>query len=324
MMKMMRSLLQRLKPDSTIHVTFRDNKAIEEQNTTIDESQQPPARYLVAYWGIRGLGAPLRMMLSAAKVNHTIVMYDCVEENEGGESKWSYKTYLTDKEWLKQEYDPFMNLPFVVDAQEGIVLAQSNACLAYLGRQLGMIGQTKAEECKCEELLCEVMDLRSPMIRFAYGENASEGAAERLIHQAKCNLDKFERHLQIKYNLSTVVASDAQTVEGQNETVCHLVGNTFTAPDFHLFEMLDQYDGLCKVYTSLAPHLWQCYPALKEFYANFAQLPDNQPYLCSFLHRLPYNSPIAAFASAPDRMRIERGQSAPWRKQGVVNLQYDY
>ena len=45
------------------------------------------------------------------------------------------------------------------------VVAQSNACMAFLGRRLGLWGTTEAEASACEAALCEAMDLRDMMVR---------------------------------------------------------------------------------------------------------------------------------------------------------------
>ena len=39
-------------------------------------------RFIVGYWSIRGLGAPIRMLLSAAQINHWVAMYDVKEKNK--------------------------------------------------------------------------------------------------------------------------------------------------------------------------------------------------------------------------------------------------
>ncbi len=53
-----------------------------------------------------------------------------------------------------KEKNPLVNLPYVVDGE--VVVSQTNACLAYLGRRLNLWGATPLEEAECEQLLCEV------------------------------------------------------------------------------------------------------------------------------------------------------------------------
>jgi len=52
-----------------------------------------------------------------------------------------------------------------------------------------------------------------------------------------------------------------------------LVGDSFTAPDFHLFEMVDQFDHLCRANPGLLPDFWSDLPHVRAFYTGFAQLP---------------------------------------------------
>ena len=60
-----------------------------------------------------------------------------------------------------------MNLPYIVDGD--VVVSQSNACLVYLGEKFGLLGATPRERIECEQLLCEVMDLRNAMVKEFYG-----------------------------------------------------------------------------------------------------------------------------------------------------------
>lgn len=144
--KAMAHLKDRLKPDSTYKVAYGDD---------LDSLENP--RYIIAYWSIRGLASPLRMMLTAAQVNHWVIFYDVKEIPDG---KWSKDSYLHDKSWLKEEYNPLMNLPFLVDCANDTVISQTNAIFTFLGRELNMLGSNSQDQTICEELLCEVMDIR--------------------------------------------------------------------------------------------------------------------------------------------------------------------
>ena len=74
--------------------------------------------------------------------------------------------------------NPLMNLPYIIDGD--VVVAQTNACFSYLGRKLGLWGSTEAEVVDCEQLLCELMDLRNQMVGFAYSPAGPEAAAALL------------------------------------------------------------------------------------------------------------------------------------------------
>lgn len=115
----------RLKPDSTYKIVY-------------DNTQQDDPRFILAYWSIRGLAAPLRMMLAAAEVNHWVVMYDVTEKEDG---KWGKDSCLADKEWLKEEYHPLMNLPFLVDCSTDCVIVQTNAIFFVFRTRVEHVGE---------------------------------------------------------------------------------------------------------------------------------------------------------------------------------------
>jgi hypothetical protein len=278
----------RLKPDTTIKVSFGG-------------SGEESPRFIIAYWSIRGLGAPLRMMLSAAQVNHWVVLYDVIEE---GESGWSNASYLADKKWLKDEFNALMNLPFLVDVENDRVICQTNAIFLFLGRELNFMGSSKQEQCKCEEILCELMDLRDAMVDFAYDTDSSKEKAINCYDSATNHLHKLELHLEREYKSSKMDA-------------CHLVGFKFTAPDFHFFELLDQYRGLCKTYD--LPLIFRDMPYVSQFFDCFQKLPENKAYLSSFLAMdLPYNNPYAKFGSDSKTLgQYVRGQNSSWLSKGV-------
>ena len=147
------------------------------------------------------------------------------------------------------------------------------------------MGSDEYEQSKCEEILCELMDLRNQMIEFAYQTDASLPEAQRCCDQAKVHFEKLEKHLE---HVCADLLKD-RTATGKGGGVCHLVGGTFSAPDFHLYELLDQYKGL-------------------------------SAYMASFCHmELPYNSCMAAFGSdCKTNGKFTRGQEAAWRKKGAI------
>jgi glutathione S-transferase len=219
--------------DSTITVRFNDD--------------QSTPRFGTAYWNIRGLGAPIRMMLCAAKLNFNVYLYDVLED---GEHSWKASYYADKATNLVPNYTPFMNLPCLVDEQEKVVVTQTNACMHYIGNVCGMMGQNPLEQSVCVQFLSEIYDLRTAMTDFAYGK--PDSAAESAISSGKTHFAKFEQHFKNK------------------EMKCFTVGNSMTAPDFHLFEMIDQFDLLCK--TTGSTDLLAEYPNVRSFYTEFSQL----------------------------------------------------
>lgn len=233
----------------------------------------------VGYWSIRGLGAPLRMMVMYA--NNTTqscvlkaINYDLKEKEGGG---WDGSEWFGKKQPLKEK-NPLMNLPYVQDGD--VLVSQSNACFQYLGEKLGLWGKSRADEIKCMELLCEVMDIRNAFTNFCYRDGDPKNVEGPLL-KSRC-WEKLELVLQTN-----------------KESGCFLVGNEATAPDFHLWEMLDQYERAAKWYKFEASSPLAVYPGLKEFYDSFASLKGNQKYLASALHKLPINNKMAHFGAMP-------------------------
>lgn len=75
----------RMKPDTTFKIFYGDH---------LEDLHNP--RFILGYWSIRGLGAPLRMMLSAAETNHWAVLYDMEEKEDGS---WGCESFMKDKVW---------------------------------------------------------------------------------------------------------------------------------------------------------------------------------------------------------------------------------
>ena len=70
------------------------------------------------------------------------VVYVVNDKPEGGQD---YSAWFAAKPPLK-ERNPLMNLPYVIDHENGdMVVSQSNACMSYLGRQLGLWGNNDQE-----------------------------------------------------------------------------------------------------------------------------------------------------------------------------------
>ena len=298
-------LQDRLRPDSTIKISYSD------------EGEDP--RFIVGYWSIRGLGAPIRMMLSAAQVNHWIALYDVVEDGEKG---WSKETWLQDKEWIKKGYNPLANLPYLIDCRTNMVLVQSNAIMSFLGRELRMLGRSPPMTCRCEELLCEIMDLRNYMVEYAYDRHVdrrkedagllvtADGPVSRI-------LDKLETVLENAYP-GALDGSDE--IQDKRDSICFLVGNQMTAPDFCLWEILDQFRLLCSLFR--LPSVMETRPYLDAFFFNFRDLEENDPYLQfdEVYNNLPLNNPYARFGSDPGSHDHYLRDETPtkWRELGVV------
>lgn len=241
----------------------------------------------VGYWGIRGLGAPLRMMVmySGAKLKAVNYSGKLTPASTPESLKFDFSSWFGEKPALK-ELNPLINLPYIIDGD--LVISQTNACFTYLGRKFNMLGSNEAEMSQCEQLLCEVMDLRNKMTGFAYGSGACQDTAKSLIQDVIGKngiFQKFELWLAREKALG--------------RSGIFLVGDRASAPDFHLWEMLHQYTVLALYYKALDSDVLASFPNLAFYREGFASLPANTKYFTSALAGLPFNNKSAKFASTP-------------------------
>lgn len=245
----------------------------------------------IGYWSIRGLGAPCRMMTMYRNVKAKFDVYDVKEKAGGG---WDGSSWFDAKKDLKEK-NPLMNLPYVIDGD--VIVNQTNAVLTYLGRKLNLWPKKESEQVECEQLLCEIYDLRNHVVKFAYGRDGAKSTkdgAEMLLKNVcgkNGSLQKLELWLK----------------KGDG---AFLVGGSATAPDFHLWEMVDQLISISNFFKLSSPLL--NYPALAKFYTSFRDLPAMQNYLKSPFHKLPQNQKMAKYGGTPEGNLWKEGQTYDW------------
>ncbi len=88
-----------------------------------------PESITVGYWSIRGLAAPLRMMVMYAGVKLQAENFDCIENST--KDGFDVSSWFRVKEVYKAK-NPLINLPFVEDGD--VLVTQSNACFSHLGK----------------------------------------------------------------------------------------------------------------------------------------------------------------------------------------------
>ena len=251
----------------------------------------------VAYWSTKGLGAPLRQMVLYSGVPLKCIFYKttAVQTQDGFSVEGSH-WHLEAKPTL-QKINPLINLPYVEiqDADEKTIVAQSIACMTLLARELDMQGSDSNENSQCEQLLCEIMDVRNKMVEFAYAQQENQQQAAAALFDATMVADrgsfkKIERWLESKKSSSTNY---------------FLVGSAASAADFALYEMLDQYACLIRFFELIACEnknpteiLEACEKSnLANLYENFRNSPQMEMYFQSPLNDLPFNNKSASFGS---------------------------
>ena len=251
----------------------------------------------VAYWSTKGLGAPLRQMVVYSGVPLKCILYKTrALQTEDGLSVDGSHWHVEAKPTL-QKINPLINLPYVEvhDENQKILVAQSIACMTLLARVLDMQGSDKHENSHCEQLLCEIMDVRNKMVQFAYSQHTNHREVAANLFESTMVADRGH-FKKIEIWLESKNASSENPF---------LVGNNATAPDFALFEMLDQYAELIRFFEIIPSKSRQKVDILEEcgksnlanHYKYFRNSPKLERYFQSQLNDLPFNNKSASFGS---------------------------
>ena len=157
-----------------------------------------------------------------------------------------------------------------------------------------MLGNNDNELCQCEQLLCEIMDLRNSIVSFVYSDKGT----------IKEDADMF-----FKSNAITRVLDKINLLKQLN-TGTFFVGNKASSPDFHAWELFDQMKNYAR-YHSL-DDIMVNYHALQEFYINFKTLPNNQKYFSSKLYTYPMNNKSSSLGGTPDGGKYDKSMVCTW------------
>lgn len=225
-----------------------------------EKENRPPLEITMGYWGIRGLGAPLRMILEYKGVKYTDNQYTDPD-------KW----FKEDKPKILEE-NPLANLPYIQCGKDTVT--QSNSCFTYLGRRLRMGGGGNKAQMMNDQLLNEVMDVRNAMIELVYPfKTVCRDEAE---HKEKAK-KKIESKPFAKF--------EEVLTKGDTDYFC---GKSPCTSDFHIWEMLDQYKLLAE--KNGITNMFDDIPKCKAFYDRFRALPALQKYFESDAYKLPINN----------------------------------
>ena len=235
-----------------------------------------PRKLTVAYWKMRGLGAPLRMVcFYDGRVEGVDVEYKCFDA--GKPTDPSYKeAWFGVKETLYLPQNPMMNLPWVKaeSSSSSEMIVQTNACLTFLGRELGLQGANAVEQNRADQILAQTMDWRNASMRYFYGRSTPE----EIDHYYTTGIRSHYTKINAFMNMNQTVYSAA---------------NNITIGDFHLFEMIDQHE---RFYTFIKKDSFlEEYKCLHTMYQNMLKEKRLQGYFDSEYYKFPMNNPHAFF-----------------------------
>lgn len=226
---------------------------------------------IVGYHCIRGLGAPLRMMMFYKEKTFTNVGFgNDMNEKWFGEKK---------PELIKR--NACINLPYVIDGED--VVTQSNTCMLYLGHKLGI--DKPQYMVKNHTVLDQTMDLRNDLMLIVYPfgpikdkADFPEGAGRHIDGSANTNFTKLEGYCQGPF----------------------MCGDEPQSGDFHVWEMLDQHRMISEAVGKGA--LLDKFPKLATMYEAMKAIPSFQKYLESEFHQAYFqnNGLITHFSGQPE------------------------
>ncbi len=236
---------------------------------------QENADITLGYWGIRGLGQPIRFLLISANVPFSEVRLGVLQdgtllnENKEGEDWGSVRATLD---------MPFPNLPYLIDTSGAfpVSLSQSNAILRYLARCFDFYGDSETDRIEIDVLQDEAYDFRNEIIDTAYtlGEDYAAVFEQFSTNTLPHYLDIFETYLAGRDNKN------------------FFVGSRLSLVDFVLYELFWQM-------TLMVPNsiTESNRPTLFAFIKAFEKEPRIANYLQSENYiEHPINSPWASFA----------------------------
>jgi glutathione S-transferase len=229
----------------------------------------------VGYHKIRGLAAPLRMMMYYKQQNFT---------NVGYASDMMEAWFAKDKPALATK-NSCINLPHIIDGD--VVVTQSNTCCLYVGLKLGIDTMPNVDLISFTNnhtVLDQTMDLRNDLMKLIYPGNGA----------TKENFDETA-----KAHLAGTATANCTKLEG----ICQGPFMTGAAPqsgDFALFEMLDQHQSLCAKLGEA--NILDSYPKLKAMHAAMLAEPKLAKYFESDLHKAWFqnNGLFTLFTGVPE------------------------
>ena len=227
-----------------------------------------PTSVRLGYWDIRGLGAPLQMLLAYSGVEHELAFHK-VEDNS---------TWFEDKKPLLAERNALANLPYL-EMDDGLVVCESNACLIYLQECLGLCPSDGAARIQSYALLSAYMGTRNDLVNRAYFEG--------VITPPPCpTRESFVESMTALLASGPFSKYEASLRMSRTAYFC---GEAPCACDFAIWEMLDQYVK-CAADLGLLPPLAEL-PLCSAFYERVREMPELATYFDSSAYRMPCNSP---------------------------------
>lgn len=212
----------------------------------------------LAYWNIRGLAQPIRLLLEYTGTEFEDKMYEC-----GPAPKFDKSCWFDIKSSLGLD---FPNLPYYVDGE--VKITQSNAIMRYIARKHDLCGKSESEKIRVDVMENQAMDFRNGFVRLCYGD--FDGQKQTYLEALPTTLKLFSTFL------------------GEQPWYA---GDNITFVDFIMYELIDQH-------LLLEPNLLKDYKNLADFQKRFEELEPIKKYMTSSqFMKSPLNNKMAKFGN---------------------------
>jgi glutathione S-transferase len=239
--------------------------------------------YVLGYWSIKGLAAPIRMAFAYAGIAYRDEMFAMTEVDGRWRSAWPLRA----KEMLANGDSSFPNLPFLIipagEHGERKVVMQSGAILRFVGQLGGLMGTSPIESLLVDELLEQTMDLRNEMVRVVYGADFQEMHESFATKSLPYYFGAFEKYLH---------QHSAGAVEG---APLFYVGGRVSVADLAIADALSIASSVAARFLDVAT----LYPLVTRHVAQIRELPQLQGYYDGPLSKLAPNNVMASWGNMP-------------------------
>jgi len=213
---------------------------------------------VLAYWNIRGLAQPIRLLLEYTGTEFEDKMYECGPAPDYDKSCW-----------FDIKFDlgmDFPNLPYYIDGD--LKITQSNAIIRHIARKHDMCGKTEEEKVRVDVLENQAVDMSRALTQLCYREYDTKKDA--YLEALKKTLKQYSDCL------------------GERKW---FAGDNLTYIDFIMYELLDKHlilESTCLKDTK----------NLEEFHKRFEELEAIKKYMASprFM-KGPLNNKMAKFGN---------------------------
>ena len=235
------------------------------------EEEEHPTRFTMGYWQMRGLGAPIRMLLHWGKQNaektKPFAFKDVQYTQDGdGVNKW----FKEDKVKMIEESNPLANIPYLIDHEEKKTIVHFLAICDYLGQKFGLDEKEVDSEQRERnaQIAMEVFDLRNNVIRLVYKFPNSVRTQE-----------EFDKQLPEHLNACKKTYQKLESWLGFYDFTYFAKKDEVSSCDFHAFEMIDQHEHYQTLLAGGEKRdVLSEFPRLKKFHRAMRNRPELKTY----------------------------------------------